>query len=583
MLNELAQYAKKYKLEAIPGYKPKHAKWIVVLSETGEFIDIEPERDFSCCPSLDQGEMIAGGITRSHFMLDTLSVVLGTVKDEKDSEKNSQKHDYFKMLLHEAAREESVLELCARVLDDVDILEKIHAKLLSLKAKPTDNISFRIGMIYPIELNTWHEWWDKFRSSLKTNENVRQMICLLSGEVVIPVNTHDKVSGLTSVGGQSTGAVLIGFDKDSFQSYGLPKSLNAACSAQAVAAYRASLDSLISKARPLAGTMFLHWYKEPLSKDFDPIELAFGLDEENEASQLDALSQVEKLIRSVEKGERPELLSNLYYILELSGSGGRIMVRDWIVGSYAELASNIRLWFDDLKIVTPDGKGLGKPFKLWAGLVRLLSYRKNEQNISSRINDELSSIMPRIWRSIIQGGNLPDSVPTKALRHIQSRLYNSEDDNLDRIACSLLKVWYTRKNRKNGGACSVNEELLTNHPSSAYQAGRLMAVLAEVQRAALGDVGAGIVQRYYAAASSTPALVLGRLVRMAQFHLDKLDRGLAIWYEQKIAEITSHIGSSAPNTLSLEQQTLFALGYYQQKAVMFSGKKTNNSVKQEEE
>ncbi len=35
-----------------------------------------------------------------------------------------------------------------------------------------------------------------------------------------------------------------------------------------------------------------------------------------------------------------------------------------------------------------------------------------------------------------------------------------------------------------------------------------MAVLAELQKAALKDVGAGVVQRYYAAASTTPALVL---------------------------------------------------------------------------
>lgn len=118
----------------------------------------------------------------------------------------------------------------------------------------------------------------------------------------------------------------------------------------------------------------------------------------------------------------------------------------------------------------------------------------------------------------------------------------------------------------------MHEDLLTEHPSPAYQSGRLMAVLAEIQRAALGDVGAGIVQRYFAAASSTPALVLGRLVKISQFHLDKLDRGLAIWYEKIIAEIASHMGSQVPNNLNLEEQTLFALGYYQQKAVMFTKK-----------
>ena len=106
----------------------------------------------------------------------------------------------------------------------------------------------------------------------------------------------------------------------------------------------------------------------------------------------------------------------------------------------------------------------------------------------------------------------------------------------------------------------LNEE----HPAAAYQCGRLMAILAAVQYRALGDVGAGVVQRYYAAASATPALVLGRLVRTAQFHLDKLERGLARWHEARIAGVMSRLGDGIPTTLGLEGQSLFALGYYQQ-------------------
>ncbi|MGI6491112.1 MAG: type I-C CRISPR-associated protein Cas8c/Csd1 [Peptococcaceae bacterium] len=574
MLNELAQYAKKQKLIARPGYKPKHAKWVIVLSDAGEFIDVEPERDFPCCPSLDQGEMIAGGITRSHFLLDSLAVVTGTVKNEKNAEKNAQKHNYFISLLHDAANAEPMLELCANALEDSEIISQIQNKLTALKAKPNDNLTFRVGNVYPLELDTWHNWWDEFRGSIKSSkDNTETMVCLLSGEITKPVLTHEKISGLNSVGGQSTGTVLVGFDKDSFQSFGLKQSLNAACSEQSVALYSSALNNLIALSpRPLAGAKFIHWFKEPLAKEFDPIELALGLDQENEATRLEALNQAEKLLRSVENGERPELLSNIYYVLELSAAGGRIMVRDWFVGNYAELANNIRLWFDDIRLVTPDGKGMAKPFKLWAGLARLLPHRNNEQDLSKRINTELSSIMPRIWRSIIQGSIFPDTVPARALRHIQSRLYNVEEDNLDRISCAWLKAWYNRKNRNLGGGLILHEDLLTEHPSPAYQSGRLMAVLAEIQRAALGDVGAGIVQRYFAAASSTPALVLGRLVKISQFHLDKLDRGLAIWYEKIIAEIASHMGSQVPNNLNLEEQTLFALGYYQQKAVMFTKK-----------
>jgi CRISPR-associated protein Csd1 len=100
-----------------------------------------------------------------------------------------------------------------------------------------------------------------------------------------------------------------------------------------------------------------------------------------------------------------------------------------------------------------------------------------------------------------------------------------------------------------------------------------LAVLASLQRSALGDVGAGVVQRYYAAASQTPGLILGRLVANARNHLGKLDAGLAWWYEERVADVMSHLGDRAPRILDLEGQGLFALGYYQQLAALRAGRK----------
>ena len=103
------------------------------------------------------------------------------------------------------------------------------------------------------------------------------------------------------------------------------------------------------------------------------------------------------------------------------------------------------------------------------------------------------------------------------------------------------------------------------HPSPAYHCGRLLAVLARLQRAALGDVGAGVVQRYYTAASQTPGLVIGRLAANAKNHLNKLEGGLPYWYENQITEVMGAM-DDIPRILTLEQQSLFALGYYQQLA-----------------
>lgn len=109
--------------------------------------------------------------------------------------------------------------------------------------------------------------------------------------------------------------------------------------------------------------------------------------------------------------------------------------------------------------------------------------------------------------------------------------------------------------------------LNADHPEAAYQCGRLLAVLSKVQLAGSPQVGVGIAQRYYSSASATPALILGKLTSLSQHHLGKLEsKGRAKWFENQIAEIWCKVKDIIPATLTLEQQSLFALGYYQQMA-----------------
>ena len=106
-----------------------------------------------------------------------------------------------------------------------------------------------------------------------------------------------------------------------------------------------------------------------------------------------------------------------------------------------------------------------------------------------------------------------------------------------------------------------------DHPSTAYQLGRLFAVLESAQRAALGQVNASIADRYYAAASATPARVFGPLLRGLHNHVsDARRRGRGGWIEPKVAEIISKIPADLPKTLRLEDQGRFAVGYYHERA-----------------
>lgn len=135
----------------------------------------------------------------------------------------------------------------------------------------------------------------------------------------------------------------------------------------------------------------------------------------------------------------------------------------------------------------------------------------------------------------------------------------------------------------------MNPELNPAYPSTAYHCGRLMAVYAAIQADAMGgDLGSGVLQRYYASASTAPKLVIGKLSALSQHHLAKLDNpGRVIRYEQMLSEIACKIGSQPiPGALTLEQQTEFALGYYQQRAAIFaprrSGEDTETNTEREE-
>jgi CRISPR-associated protein Csd1 len=108
----------------------------------------------------------------------------------------------------------------------------------------------------------------------------------------------------------------------------------------------------------------------------------------------------------------------------------------------------------------------------------------------------------------------------------------------------------------------------------AYLLGRLFAVLEKSQLDALGKVNATIKDRYFSSASATPATVFPRLLRLAQHHIEKSEYGYVS--DRRIADIMEHV-RSFPQHMSLEDQGLFAIAYYQQKNALYKKKKQENS------
>jgi CRISPR-associated protein Csd1 len=164
---------------------------------------------------------------------------------------------------------------------------------------------------------------------------------------------------------------------------------------------------------------------------------------------------------------------------------------------------------------------------------------------------------------------------------------------------ALLKAVLNRRRRFDPQARSrypeVAEHMDPSLANPGYALGMLLAVLERLQAAALGNVNASIVDRYFSAASATPRTVFTRLMRNARHHArkaadadEKLDRITAHRMEKIIDEISQRfkvnvrrypamgdgsfkvnvrrypaMGDGIPGHLDLEQQALFMLGYHQ--------------------
>lgn len=590
MIDQLVQYARDQGLAAEPGFATKTVKWAVALDASGKFLDVPPLGDtsqrnnpgqtFARCPEMGQPELVALGATRgagAHFLVETAQVVALFLKPgtaPEDAGKAQGKHDCFVSLLREAGTVMPELTTAADALSDETTLEAIRHRLTELRAKPTDKVTLRIDRRYPVESDAWHDWWRAFRAGIRpANQDGPKMVCLATGEPVTPVATHPKITGLADVGGLAMGSPLVGYDKDAFPSYGLKKSENGAMSEEAAFAYRGALNQLLrAHSRKLAGARVTHWYQCRVQEADDPLAwLDTPPDNEEEAAAAReaevsaAQHRADNLLRALHAGERPDLRENRYYALTLSGAGGRVMVRDWMEGSFEELVENVRAWFDDLSIVRRDGTGLTAPPKFLAVMASL----------ARDLNDVPAPSVTEMWRAAVRHLPIPGQFMAQTLARVKIALIR--DDPVSHAGMGLLKAYHVRK----GGNMEpyLNEE----HPEAAYHCGRLLAVLARLQNAALGDVGAGVVQRYYAAASATPALVLGRLIRTSQFHLGKIDNPrLAYWYESQLASIWGRIEDRVPSVLSLEQQSLFALGYYQQIAANRAPRATANTADEKE-
>lgn len=609
MLHHVVEYARQNVKDSAVGFARREIMWRVRLARDGALVNIEPVQDKKTqprrkwsCPDMPK---MRGG--RAHFLVDPAAAVLAYAKNRSPSfhadgdERTLNRHRFFVDLLAHAADEVAALGPIAKFLLSEDQLERARAMAHRQGVDPVDWVTFVVDGYDPITDAAVLDWWrawlatDASTGADSKSATARQSprsIDLLTGEPCAPAETHPPVRGLNkgrdgrSAGGDAQ-APLVAMDKGAFRSFGLDSGANAAMSQETAQLYADGLSDLIDRAEIVAGAKVVYWYRRPLqTSEVNPIMAILSGMFSPAVDRASALLSARELLQAIQSGQRPHAAGNEYFAMTLSGLKGRVMVREWMEGEFPEVLTASLKWFDDLQIAGLNGTRLAPDSKFETIVTCMLP----ERPASQKYGDWVKPIGPARVALLRAALDRDALIPIAALRRVVDELNTfmisetardvllvttrtehgeSEGLTVSRLYArmALIKAYFIRKPQ--GGEAHMQPYLNAEHPDPAYQCGRLLAVLAKLQQAALGDVGSGVVQRYYPAFSQAPALYLGRLVGNARNHLGKLpslaerDR-----FERHLEEIHCRLRDAAPATLGLEGQGLFALGYYQQLAAL---------------
>lgn len=383
--------------------------------------------------------------------------------------------------------------------------------------------------------------------------------CLITGEQNVPIPlTHSVIKGVW--GAQSSGACIVGFNKDSFLSYGKKQSANAPVSKGAAVAYVKGLNFLLNSTQRLqigdASTVFWSEKKTRFETDF-----SFFFKEPEKDGPDAGTERIHNLFNSVNTGSYLEDSGRTkFYVLGLAPNAARIAVRFWQVGTVAEFASRIRQHFEDLRIVKSEREP--EFYSLWRLLVNIATQDKSE-NIPPNIAGDF-------MRSILSGTSYPVSLLQAAVRRIKS----DTKDRVKPVRAALIKAYLNRYYREHSNTQEkeIAMSLDTEQPSIGYQLGRLFATLEKVQEEANPGLNSTIRERYYSAACSSPVTVFSTLMRLKNHHLAKMEnKGRVVNFERLIGEIVGRF-DNFPSHLNLQEQGKFAIGYYHQRQDFFKGK-----------
>ncbi|NII11265.1 type I-C CRISPR-associated protein Cas8c/Csd1 [Oleiagrimonas sp. C23AA] len=415
-------------------------------------------------------------------------------------------------------------------------------------------------------------------------------LCLVTGEQAPLARLHPAIKGVN--GAQSSGASIVSFNLDAFTSYGKQQGENAPVSVQAAFAYTTVLNHLLRREASnqqrmqIGDTTVVFWAQAAKPAEAEAAEAVlaalFGTGETDEqATQRlhQVLQQVRQMRPLKELGEHLRDGTRIF-VLGLAPNASRLSIRFWETGSLAMFAKRLADHYQDLALVPTAWRREPTPRYLALQTAPQYAGKPKEEDVSPLLAGELA-------RAILTGSRYPRSVLAAIVMRFRA------DGNISPLRVALCKGVLARNARlgKEQGKSTDKGEppmsLDTNNTEPGYLLGRLFSTLENVQRAALGSqINATIRDRYYGAASATPASIFPVLLRNTQSHLSKLRKdkaGLAVKLEKELGQIIDLLGPHFPRSLGIEAQGQFAIGYYHQTQARFARNEEQDATESEGE
>lgn len=589
ILNALSDYyIKLEESELVPkkGYAAAPISYALVINNTGNLVDVEDLRDVSAKKpkpksfNVPQQGIRTSGIAPNIFW-DKTSYVLGkSLSSKRFKQEHSAFIDFHKKLLE--TTEDIGLQAFLKFLITWDAEQFDENPLLQPLAETLidSNLVFRLDgdLCYLHE----REAAKKLRASLLlNNEDENMSRCLVSGKEANIERVHTNIKGVN--GAQTAGASIVSFNQNAFESYGKKQGENSPVGEESVFAYTTALNYLLRRDTSnrqrlqLGDTTVVFWAKAKSQASVDAGEDLFSAFIDPEAKDEQEAEKLKRALDTVRQG-RPltdldkELTDDIQiYILGLAPNAARLSIRFWQADSLQVFAKRLAQHYEDLRIEPLPWR---TPPAIWRLLQTTAPIRKGK----SKSEDIPPHLAGEITRAVLTGNAYPYSLLSNLLMRFRA------DGEVTGLRVALIKAVITRFNRLTKTAKFKGEmpvSLDTTNTQPGYLLGRLFAVLERVQQDALGgDVNATIRDRYYGAASATPAHIFPVLLRSTQNHLGKVRKnkpGLAVNREKIMGEVINSLGATFPKSLRIEAQGQFALGYYQQRQAFFTKQETKES------